>query len=133
MSDQAVLLQKRSPGQSFWPNTGLVTHILFELCLFWYLVQSTYFWDTLYVYDQNFGRINISIMPKLRPGICVKYFLSFPQKKKPVTRENWDKVSVYFLFLNNKIYNYTQKKSIWQLTIWQNLCFGQFHHSKIEK
>ena len=31
----------------------------------------------------------------LRPGICVKYFLSFPQKK-PGTRENWDKLSVYF-------------------------------------
>ena len=31
----------------------------------------------------------------LRPRICVKYFLSFPQKK-PVTRENWDKLSVYF-------------------------------------
>ena len=30
-----------------------------------------------------------------RTGICVKYFLSFPQKK-PVTREIWDKLSVYF-------------------------------------
>jgi hypothetical protein len=28
----------------------------------------------------------------LRPGICVKYFLS----KKPVARENLDKLSVYF-------------------------------------
>ena len=36
----------------------------------------------------------------LRPGICVKYFLSFPQKK-PVTRENWDKISVYFSILPN--------------------------------
>ena len=31
----------------------------------------------------------------LGPGICVKYFLSLPQKN-PVTRENWNKPSVYF-------------------------------------
>ena len=30
----------------------------------------------------------------LRLGICVKYFLSFPFKK-PVIRENWDKLRVY--------------------------------------
>ena len=42
MSDQAVLLPKWSQmGESFWQNTSLVTHILFELFLFWYLVQST--------------------------------------------------------------------------------------------
>ena len=26
--------------ESFWQNTSLVTHMLFELCLFWYLAQS---------------------------------------------------------------------------------------------
>ena len=25
------------------------------------------------------------------------------------------------------------KKVIWHLAIWQNWCFGQFYHSKIEK
>ena len=29
------------------------------------------------------------------PRICVKYLFSFPQKK-PVTRENWEKLSTYF-------------------------------------
>ena len=35
-------------GESFWPKDRLITHILFELCLLRYLVQSTYFRDTLY-------------------------------------------------------------------------------------
>ena len=35
-------------GQSFWQKNSFITHILFELCLFWYLAQSTYLWDTLY-------------------------------------------------------------------------------------
>ena len=34
-------------GQSFWQNTSSVTHIPFELCLFWYLAQSRWLWDTL--------------------------------------------------------------------------------------
>ena len=44
----------------------------------------------------------------LRPGICVKKF--FRSLKKPVTRENWEKPSVYFFWYNCK-----------------------FHHSKIKK
>ena len=40
--------QNDSPmGRSFWPKDSLITHILFELCLFRYLAQSTYFRDTL--------------------------------------------------------------------------------------
>ena len=35
--------------ESFWQKYSLITCILFELCLFRYLVQSTYFRDTLYV------------------------------------------------------------------------------------
>ena len=35
-------------GESFWLKDSFSTHILFELCLFRYLAQSTYFWDTLY-------------------------------------------------------------------------------------
>ena len=34
------------------------------------------------------------------PGICVLYFLSFPERKS-VTRENWDKLCVYFSILPN--------------------------------
>ena len=30
--------------ESFWQNNSLVTHILFERCLLWYLAQSTFFW-----------------------------------------------------------------------------------------
>ena len=33
---------------SFWQKDSLITHILFELCLFRYLAQSTYLRDTLY-------------------------------------------------------------------------------------
>ena len=33
---------------SVWPKDSLITHILFELCLFRYLAQSIYFRDTLY-------------------------------------------------------------------------------------
>ena len=36
-------------------------------------------------------------------------------------------------FLNDEIYSYLYKiKDIWHLAIWQNWCFGQFYHSKIE-
>ena len=42
--------QNNSPMRgSFWQKDILITCILFELCLFWYLAQSTYLWDTLYV------------------------------------------------------------------------------------
>ena len=36
-------------GESFWQKENLVTHILFELCLFRYLAQSIFFWYTLYL------------------------------------------------------------------------------------
>ena len=55
------------------------------------------------------------------PGLFVKYFLSFSQKKTCHQR------LFTFQFLNNKIYSYIKK------AIWQNWCFGQFYHSKIEK
>ena len=35
-------------GGSFWTKDSLISHILFELCLFRYLAQSIYFRDTLY-------------------------------------------------------------------------------------
>ena len=41
-------------------------------------------------------------------------------------------ISLPKLFLNDEIYSYT-KKTIVHLAIWQNLCFGQFYHSKICK
>ena len=48
-----------------WPKNSFITHILFELCLFWYLAQSTSFWDTLYVkwwtvFKKTFGKQVIS-------------------------------------------------------------------------
>ena len=50
-------------------------------------------------------------MGRCRPGLCVKYFLSFP-------RSRW--------FLNNKIYSYLYHKKpfgTWQFG--KNWCFGQ--------
>ena len=46
MSDQAALWPM---GESFWPKDSLITHILFELCLFKNLAQCTLFLLTLYV------------------------------------------------------------------------------------
>ena len=28
------------PGQSFWQKNSFITHLLFELCLFWYIAHS---------------------------------------------------------------------------------------------
>ena len=42
---------------SFWLKDSLITHILFELCLFRYLAQSTYFRDTLYVKEIIFKNL----------------------------------------------------------------------------
>ena len=56
--------QKDSPIRgSFWPKDSLISHILFELCLFRYLAQSTSFWDTLYLgsvkeYFKNMDKVN---------------------------------------------------------------------------
>ena len=38
-------------GESYWQKDSLITHILFELCLFRYLAQSTFFRDTLYDFE----------------------------------------------------------------------------------
>ena len=55
----------------------------------------------------------------LRPRICGKCFLSFPQKK--THQRNWQNIKLNnftkLQFLNDKTY----KK-----VIWQNWCFGQF-------
>ena len=45
-------------GGSFWQKDSLITHILFELYLFWYLAQSTYLWDTLYLDHQTLETID---------------------------------------------------------------------------
>ena len=41
--------------REFWQKSSFITHILFELCLFWYLAQSAYFWDTLYDRRNDWG------------------------------------------------------------------------------
>ena len=50
--DMKLFFCQNSPliGQSFWRKKSFITHILFEICLFWYLAQSTYLWDTLYIF-----------------------------------------------------------------------------------
>ena len=67
----------------------------------------------------------ISLWTKVRN--MWKIFFLIPSEK-PVTRENWDELIIYFLK-----FIVTPKKDIYHLAIWQNWCFGQFHHSKIEK
>ena len=53
-SSKSIWVIKLSFGQndspmreSFWQKDRLITQILFELCLLWYLAQSTLFLDTL--------------------------------------------------------------------------------------
>ena len=60
-------------GESFWPKDSFTTHILFELCLFRYLVQSTYFRDTLHV-QTYFSR---------RPGLFGVFFTYAAQYAGP--------------------------------------------------
>ena len=99
-------------GQSFWPKYSLITHMLFKLCLFRHLAQCTLFLLTLYFFHSNSHVIGNESIPfwslkfvtpghnslseklsrfepfhsfhqlPLRPRICMKYFLSFPQKNK---------------------------------------------------
>ena len=42
-------------GESFWQNDSLVTFILFELCLLWYLAQSQILVTSLYLYFWPFS------------------------------------------------------------------------------
>ena len=99
-------------GGSFWPRDSLITHILFELCLFRNLAQCTLFLLTLYFFHSNSHVIGNESIPfwslkfvtpghnslseklsrfepfhsfhqlPLRPRICINYFLSFPQKNR---------------------------------------------------
>ena len=44
-------------GESFWPEDSLITHILFELCLFRNLAKCTLFLLTLYYKKQTWSII----------------------------------------------------------------------------
>ena len=61
-----------------------------------WIIANVVIWSNLNNWDWHRNRSD------LRLGICVKYFLSFPQKKT-VARENWDKLFSTFQFLNDKI------------------------------
>ena len=62
-----------------------------------------------------------------RSEICGKYFLSFPQKTF------WpEKTDIAKCLLFNFWVIKSSKKPFYHLAIWQNWCFGQFYHSKIE-
>ena len=43
--------------ESFWEKISLVTHILFELCLFWYVAHSQILGNTLY--SKSFKKKNV--------------------------------------------------------------------------
>ena len=53
-------------------------------------------------------------------------FLTFVPSKKSDPREKWDKQ----LTIES---NFGPKQFVWPQAIWQNWCFGQSYHSKIEK
>ena len=67
-----------------WPKDRLITHILFELCLFWYLAQSTYFRDTLYQcrFDDTYVLSGICIF------ICQAKNLEI-QMRNPKPNHSW--------------------------------------------
>ena len=54
-------------GQSFWQKNSFITRILFELCLFWYLAQSTSLWDTLYLFNHKFSLVGDQTLCLPRP------------------------------------------------------------------
>ena len=39
-SSKSICQNSPLMGQSFWQKNSFISHILFELCLFWYLAQS---------------------------------------------------------------------------------------------
>ena len=60
-----------------------------------------------------------------RPGICVKYFLSFPQKNLSPEKAETNQVFT-FQFLKDKIYSYIKKKpfgNLVKLPFWSILSF----------
>ena len=80
--------------------------------------------NTIDTVDKDF----LDMIDCFRPGIRVKYFLWFPQTNLSPEKLTQKKVNSFskFQFLNDKIY----KTALWQF--WQNWCFGQFQHPKIE-
>ena len=64
------------------------------------------------------------IQSRTLPVFCVSNFLSILARKKLI---NFSKLQ----FLKDNISRHIKKKN-WHLSIWQNWCFVQFHHSRIE-
>ena len=56
-----MILQWIFMGGSFWQKDSLITHILFEQCLFWYLAQVQILGITLYVPKYSRKTYNASI------------------------------------------------------------------------
>ena len=82
MSDQAVLLWKWSPVPRIILAKYQLGHILFELCLFWYLAQSKQLWDTLYVHlnqDQSYFNSKLTAISKIISKGILKTFWSVLQ------------------------------------------------------
>ena len=91
-------------------------------------------WDFLKMVNQKSGLYNIFLSfyeMSLGPGICGKHFLSLPQKNLWTEKTEIAKC----LLFNSWVMKYTviSKEIFSHLAIWQNCCFSQFYHSKIEK
>ena len=71
----------------------------------------------------------------LRPGICVKHFLSFPQKNLWPEKTETNQVFT-FQFLNDRIYSYTKKSNLAlgnlaKLIFWSILSFKNWSFVKL--
>ena len=58
--------------KSFWQKDSLITHILFELWLLWYSIQSAYFWDNLY--NEHFLK-DLSYQHRFKQSVRKNWFL----------------------------------------------------------
>ena len=89
--------------------------------------SNSFFMDLLYEpLEEPFRRV-VGYGWSLMPGICVKYFFSFPQKN--LSPEKTEKNYVFtFQFLNDKIYSYIKKShfalsNLAKLVLWSMLSF----------
>ena len=64
-----------------------------------------------------------SLVRRFWPGLCVKCFLSFPQKNLSPEKTETKTKCLLFNLLTMK-FTVIPKKTIWHLVICQNWCFG---------
>ena len=68
-------------GRSFWQKDNLVTFILFELCLLWYLAQSQIWCTTLYISIFHKTEV-LTVILRCWTGLNHNWFKSYDTKRK---------------------------------------------------